>query len=115
MLATGLCVLHCLTLPLLVPLAAAVGAPALVSPTAERIVLLATVLFASLVLMHGCRHHHHHRAPLVLAACGGLLYAVKGQLGEAAEPLMVLTGGALIIAAHAWNLRLCRQCSNGHH
>ena len=113
MLATGLCVLHCLALPLLVPLAAAVGVPALVSPTAERIALVVTLLFASLVLMHGCRHHHHQRAPLALAALGGLLYAAKGQLGEAAEPLMVLTGGVLISAAHAWNLRLCQQCGAG--
>lgn len=108
MLATSLCVGHCLTLPLLGPLAVAAGLPWLTDPNLERGLLLLTLLLACVVLLGGCRRHRH-LAPLLFAASGGLFYAFKGWPGEAAEPLMVAAGGCLIVAAHAWNLHLCRR------
>ena len=110
--ATSLCALHCLLLPLLLPLATATGLSLLVSASAERVVLLTTLIFACVVLAHGCRHHHN-RWPLVLAAVGGALYAFKGQFGHELEPMMVVAGASLIVGAHLWNLRLCRHCA--HH
>lgn len=111
--ATALCVAHCLALPLLIPLAVAWGVPALTDPTTERMILMATLALACVVLLRGCRVHHHRIEPLLLAAAGGLVYACKGVAGHEFEPLMVCLGGAAIIGAHAWNVRLCRACAHG--
>lgn len=109
--ATTICAIHCLMLPLLVPLATATGLSLLVSATAERLVLASTLLFACVVLVNGCRHHHN-RLPLALAGLGGVLYALKGSLGHEVEPLFVVSGACLIVGAHLWNLRLCRHCAH---
>lgn len=104
--ATLLCVIHCLMLPVLLPIATTVGLGILVSAAGERVMLLATLLLAYVVLRNG-RRYHHRQAPLILAGLGGLLYAGKQLAGEAWEPLLVVVGGMLIIAAHVLNLRLC--------
>lgn len=113
MIATGLCIMHCLTLPLLVPVLLAWGAPALADPSIERLFLLVTLAFAVVIMLRSSRIHHRRYSPLLLAATGGLCYLFKGSVGESLEPAMVALGGLMIIGAHVWNLRLCRMsCDN---
>ena len=106
--ASLLCILHCLALPMLLPIAATLGLGLLVSATAERIVLLATLVLAYGVLRRG-RRHHHRGGPLILAGIGGLLYAGKQIPGETWEPVAVVLGGGLLMAAHGWNLQLTKR------
>lgn len=110
MTASVLCVVHCLMLPTLIPLAAAVGLSWLVTETVEWFLLLATLSFAAVVLLRGCKHHQR-RLPLVLVGAGGIAYFSKELLGHDLEPLFVFMGGSLIVAAHFLNLRFCRSCS----
>jgi hypothetical protein len=110
--ATSLCVVHCLTMPVLIPLSVAWGLPLLTAPSTERFILIGTLVFACVTLLRSCRLNHHQISPLLLASLGGIFYTFKGAAGETWEPAMVAFGGVAIVVAHGWNLRLCRNCKN---
>ena len=46
--------------------------------------------------------------PLILLFAGGVIYWHKDSLGAMGEPIIILIGASLIIAAHWVNLRLVR-------
>lgn len=107
--ATALCALHCLMLPLLLPILALGGLGVIADPVFEHAVLAATALLAAVVLWHGYRRHHGRALPLVLAAIGVLLYAVRMQFGTAVEPLVLSLGAGCVVGAHLLNLRFARD------
>lgn len=106
-LASSLCLVHCLCLPLL-----AFALPGLVATLGGEVVhrvLLAFVLPLALIALPLGYRRHRVRGPLVLGGLAVLLLVLVVGLEESlphemGEPLSWLANGALIVA-HLWNRR----------
>lgn len=106
---TAVCAVHCLALPLLLPVLATSDLAMLSHHEFEWVVLGLTFVLAAAVLTHGYRHHHHRRLPLVLAAFGAAICLLRHELGAALEPLVLALGAGLIVVAHGLNLKWSRH------
>lgn|GEM_PF-895957 len=107
------CVAHCLASPVL-----AVGAAAAGVELAEEGVhtgfALVAVAVGMLAFVPGYRRHRRTRVPAGAALGMALLWApaVAGEaLGALGEPLVVVTGGLLLVQAHRWNRSFCTGCA----
>jgi|SRR5690554_3442720 len=107
---TTLCALHCLLLPVILPLLSLIGLSFLGEELLERMILGTSIVVGLIALFSGMRKHTRFY-PLVLLIAGGFVYWHKDSLGEMAEPLIIFIGAGLIIAAHWVNLRLVRAIS----
>lgn len=107
-LATTACALHCLLMPLLLPLFMVSGLAALADRRFEWAVLALTLTLAGLVLWQGYRYHHGRRLPLVAAAVGALIYAARSMLAVSWEPLILILGASCVVMAHLLNRRYSR-------
>ncbi|WP_315853253.1 MerC domain-containing protein [Alteromonas oceanisediminis] len=116
---SGLCALHCLALPLLLPILPFVASSFVAEVWFERTILSLSILVGATALLIGFYRHHRQRYPLFALAAGAAIYWNKDIFGEAYEPITIALGAGLIIAAHLMNLRLCRTCrtceSETHH
>ncbi|EWH08447.1 MerC-like membrane protein [Catenovulum agarivorans DS-2] len=108
--ATSLCALHCIFLPVLLPLLPLLGLSVVAEETFEHFVLAASMLIGFIALFTGFHRYHRKLYPFYSLALGGFVYASKDVLGEAYEPLVVTVGAILIILAHILNMRLCKSC-----
>lgn len=108
----AVCAVHCLLLPLLLPVLAMSGLEELADPRVEQTIVVTTVVLAGIVLWHGYRYHHGRQLPLLIAAMGGVVFAVRHALGTTSEPALLAVGAILIITSHALNLRFHRSTSH---
>ncbi|MCC5854285.1 MAG: MerC domain-containing protein [Idiomarina sp.] len=102
------CALHCLLVPVVLPMLTLVGLSFLGYEIFERIILSASLLLGGVAITLGFRHHSSP-LPLLALIAGGTLYFFKDVAGHAWEPLFVVIGAALIVTAHTFNLYLCRS------
>lgn len=113
MIASSLCALHCLLMPLAVGLLPLFGLGFLADEQTEW-ALIGMALFVGLCsLIPGFWFHHRKLQPLIVFAFGvGLILLVRLLLENLPplELLGVVMGGGLLAAAHAMNLRYCRLC-----
>ncbi len=114
MLISGLCLVHCLALPLLLALLPLAAASFVADEHFHRWLLLAIVPVSALALVSGCRRHRSLRVLLCGAAAVTLLvFAAYGNsmvgLSPLGESILTIAGGLLLAAAHFINLRLHRQ------
>ena len=107
---SSLCALHCLLLPILVPLLPYVGATFFADSWFERSILTVSLMIGFWALLSGFYRYHRQLYPLYSLVLGGLIYWNKDMFGEAYEPFTIAVGAVLIIAAHIINLRLCQSC-----
>jgi hypothetical protein len=107
---TSLCALHCLLLPILIPLAPLIASSFVAEAWFERVILSASILVGFAALFIGFHKYHRQLYPIYSLVLGALIYWNKHMFGEAYEPLIIAVGAFLIIAAHLANLRLCRKC-----
>ncbi|RZQ55438.1 MerC domain-containing protein [Pseudidiomarina tainanensis] len=107
---TTLCALHCLLLPVILPMLSLIGLSFIGEELLERVILGTSILLGLVALISGIRQHARFY-PLVLLIAGGFIYWHKDSLGEMGEPVIILLGASLIIAAHWVNLRLVRSTS----
>ncbi|WP_417686618.1 MerC domain-containing protein [Pseudidiomarina gelatinasegens] len=105
---TTLCALHCLLLPVILPILSLIGLSFLGEELLERLILGTSIVLGLVALVSGMRQHAR-MYPLVLLVAGGFVYWHKDSLGDMGEPLIILIGAGLIIAAHWVNLRLVRS------
>lgn len=112
MMLSGVCIIHCLVIPLLVAVAPILGI-SLLSDQAFHWLLLVLVLPASLwALTSGCRRHG--RLTIVAVGAAGLLIlasvgiAGHRMFGEEGERFMTLIGSAVVAIAHLMNYRQLR-------
>ncbi|QIL90301.1 MerC family mercury resistance protein [Microbulbifer sp. SH-1] len=105
---TGLCLLHCLTAPLLVVLGGAGVLSAVVQDEMLHLVLLAlAVLIALASFPAACRQHR--RPAVMIAGFSGvsiLMLAVALGLEGHWELVVSTIGASLLVAAHWANRRL---------
>ncbi len=102
---TTLCALHCLLLPVILPMLSVIGLGFIGATILERTILGASLLVGAIALSQGVRRHHQVY-PVGLLIAGGTLYWFKDALGASMEPWLILVGAALIVIAHWVNLRL---------
>lgn len=108
---TSVCALHCLLLPILLPLAPLIASTFVASEWFERVILSASILIGFAALFIGFHQYHRQLYPLYSLTLGGLIYWNKNMFGESYEPYIVGVGAIFIIGAHLANLRLCKKCT----
>ncbi|PTB85982.1 MerC domain-containing protein [Pseudidiomarina aestuarii] len=104
---TTLCALHCLLLPVILPLLSMIGLSFIGEELLERVILGTSIILGMVALFIGMRQHMK-AYPIALLLAGGVIYWHKDSLGEMGEPVIILLGASMIIAAHWVNLRLIR-------
>jgi hypothetical protein len=102
---TTLCALHCLLLPVILPMLSVIGLGFIGATVLERTILGASLLVGAIALSQGVRRHRQVY-PVGLLIAGGSLYWFKDVFGDSMEPWVILLGAALIVVAHWANLRL---------
>lgn len=107
---TTLCALHCLLLPVILPMLSLIGLSFIGEEMLERTILSISLIVGFVALLIGMRKHLRFY-PLVLLFAGGVVYWHKDSLGEIGEPAIILVGASLIIAAHWVNLKLTRAAT----
>ena len=114
MLASGMCLVHCLAFPLLVALFPLLGIGG-DSDTFHVTMVGVAIVAALLSLAPGYRMHR-----LVLVAAAGATglaclasaaFVVGPRYGETAETCVTVLGAALISLAHLRNRACCRACA----
>ncbi|NMP17176.1 MULTISPECIES: MerC domain-containing protein [unclassified Thalassotalea] len=108
--ATSLCALHCILLPVLLPVLSLLGLEAWASHEAEHMFLFATLVLGSVALFSGFKRYHRKIYPFYLLFLGGFIYWHKHSVDESVQPLMIIVGAVLLVAAHVVNLKLCNNC-----
>jgi hypothetical protein len=112
MAASTLCVAHCIATPFLALMLPVIAAAEGVT---HGLLGVAIVLFALLAFVPGLRMHGKKRV-LLLGATGVTLIWAALLLPEALveDPVreaMTVVGGLAMVAAHVFNVALCRKCS----
>lgn len=111
MLVAALCFVHCVAGPLLLSVAgfsALIGA----SEKLEPVFMLSSVSLGVATLVPAYRKKHHRLSCLVLFLCGVFCLGVRRCIRwtSIAEVILIGLGAALIIGAHALNLKFSRRC-----
>ncbi|WP_412971907.1 MerC domain-containing protein [Glaciecola sp. MF2-115] len=107
---SSLCAVHCLLLPLLLPIAPLVASSFFAEVWFERMILSFSIMIGFAALFIGFHKYHRQLYPLYSLVLGGLIYWNKDIFGEQYEPFTIAIGAFLIIAAHITNMRLCKSC-----
>ena len=105
---TTLCAIHCLLLPVILPLLAMAGLAFIGEDALENTILGLSVVVGLWSLISGARKHGKWHL-LSLLLLGAVIYSQRDILGHWGEPIIILFGAGLIIYAHVSNLRLNRK------
>lgn len=105
---TTVCAIHCLLLPLILPLLALAGLAFIGEDLLENAILGLSVVVGLVSLVGGARRHGEWRL-LVPLLVGAVIYSQRDILGPWGEPAIILLGAGLIIYAHWSNLQRTRQ------
>ncbi|WP_166425319.1 MerC domain-containing protein [Paraglaciecola sp. 20A4] len=108
--ASSLCAVHCLALPILIPLLPLIGASFFAEDWFERIILSLSMIVGFWALLSGFYRYHRRIYPLYSLMLGGIIYWNKDMFGESYEPFTIAVGAMLIVGAHVVNLKLCKSC-----
>jgi len=117
---SGVCMLHCLALPLLLTISPILNVT-LLSETVFHVLLLAFILPTSVIaLTIGCRSHKD-KITLVLGALGLSILTITAFFGHqlvglTGERILSSFGGLILASAHIQNYRCCRRdnCNHDH-
>lgn len=115
---SGLCLLHCLALPVLLAVFPLLGSFFIPHETFHQLILVIVVPTTALALGSGYRCHHR-LGVLALGALGvaGLVaaaFTVHRLEAEQLERAMTIAGGLILACAHGWNFQLTRA-RRAHH
>ncbi len=108
-----LCVIHCLSLPLLVALLPSFTLLSIHGEAFHFWMVVAVIPISIFALQMGCKKHKNLTIGLIgLAGLTMLLLAVmfgESHLGEIGEKGLTTLGAILIALSHVKNYRLCRK------
>ncbi|NTS75601.1 MerC domain-containing protein [Catenovulum sp. SM1970] len=102
--------MHCIFLPVLIPVLPLLGLSFFSSHAYELVSLLVAFAIGFVALFSGFHKHHRSLYPFYSLTLGIFVYANRETFGSAYEPLIVGVGSALIIFAHVLNIKLCNSC-----
>ena len=113
--ASFLCALHCLAMPLLLPLLAVTGLHFLAAPAFEIAMILLAMGIGALSIGRGYVCAHRKLQPVLLLSGGAVLLLASKIPGLVEIELWLIAPGAVcIMVAHLLNLRFCRACPVCH-
>lgn len=107
---TSLCAIHCIMLPVLLPLLPLMGLTVAHNHAFERIILLITMVLGFITLFAGFHRYHRKLYPFYSLFIGGFIYWQKDLFGPAYEHYILIVGASFVVLAHLLNLRLCNHC-----
>ena len=108
--ATSLCALHCILLPILLPMLPLLGLSFLADHAWEHVFLLLTAALGTIALFSGFKRYHKRLYPFYLLYLGIALYWIKHNFAPEYSPFFIIGGASLIVAAHFINIKLCNSC-----
>ena len=117
---SGVCVLHCLALPIALTILPIVNV-SLLDESTFHLIMMAVILPISIIALSiGCRQHKD-KLTLVLGSAGLMLLTITALfghdlLGLSGERIVTSIGGLILAAAHIQNYRCCRNddCAHEH-
>ena len=111
------CAVHCLVMPILIPLLPLVAGSFLAGETTESVILTVTLLIAAPTLFRGYLRHRKFRVPaifllglLFLALRPGAFHHDHAHEGELMHFVLAALAGFSLAVGHWLNLRLCKSC-----
>ena len=117
---SGVCMLHCLALPIALTILPIVNVTLLDESTFHLIMMAVILPISVIALSIGCRQHKD-RLTLILGSVGLVILtttAIFGHdlLGLTGERIVTSIGGLILAAAHIQNYRCCRDddCAHDH-
>ncbi len=110
--ASAVCAVHCLLLPVLLPVLLSMGLGIFSSEWFENVMIWSAVGIALFTASHGFLKKHGKAYPYIFLAVAVAVLLNKEILGERFEPFVVLTGSIFIVITNALNWHLCRSCPN---
>lgn len=108
--ATSLCALHCILLPIILPALPLLGLSFLADHVWEHVFLIITAILGSYAVLSGFKRYHKKLYPFYMLLLGVVIYWMKHDFGEEWQPLFIISGASLIVAAHLINIKLCNSC-----
>lgn len=114
-----LCALHCIVTPLIILSIPFIARYYLAHPLVH--LFLAILIFpVGLIAFVSGFLHHRKKLILALGVPGVLIvafvpYLVHGLSLPLDEPILMILGSVLLMAAHWGNLKACRNCAIHHH
>ncbi|HLQ86232.1 MAG TPA: MerC domain-containing protein [Salinisphaeraceae bacterium] len=117
---SGLCLIHCLILPLLVALFPLLGATLMSHEAFHQIILIAVVPTTAIALGLGYRRHRHLPVAILgVTGIGALVlaaFALHSLRAHYLETWITVAGGIVLALAHISNFRRCRHgyCAPHH-
>lgn len=107
---TSLCAIHCIMLPVILPVLPLLGLSVVHNHAFERIVLLITMVLGFITLFIGFHRYHRKLYPFYSLFLGGFIYWQKDAWGPELEHVVLVVGASLVVLAHIMNMRLCNSC-----
>ena len=108
-----LCAIHCAVLPLFFTSLPVFGFEILQNKTFEYGMIAVAGIIGISALFHGWKRHHHKKLPLGVFVAG-LLFLIFKELFPSLELWLLIPAATLIIIAHFFNFRFCRQANHCH-
>lgn len=117
-LTSFLCIIHCVSLPLLIVFVPSMASYFSDEGVAHYMLYSVAIVAALLSIAPGYRMHLK-KAPLIWLGAGlaslGLATFAHDYLGHDYEPFIAVFGSLLIIRAHYLNHKLCHHCHEHNH
>jgi phosphoglycerol transferase MdoB-like AlkP superfamily enzyme len=109
---TSLCAIHCILLPVILPVLPLLGLTAAHNHAFEGFVLLFTMVLGFITLFIGFHRYHRKLYPFYSLFLGGFIYWQRDAWGHEYEHVILVIGASLVVFAHIMNMRLCNQCNS---
>lgn len=109
---TSLCAIHCILLPVILPVLPLLGLTAAHNHAFEGFVLLFTMVLGFITLFIGFHRYHRKLYPFYALFLGGFIYWQRDAWGHEYEHFILVIGAVLVVGAHIMNMRLCNQCND---
>lgn len=109
-LLSGVCAVHCLVMPLLLPMLVLFNLGFIASESFEFWSWNITFGLCATITLYQFMFKHKHGAVFIPLALGFILMMNKELFGESVEPFVAMAVGLFLVATHFLNLKLCESC-----
>lgn len=113
--ASVACLIHCIALPLILPLLPLVGVSFLSDKTTEIWITIGVLVCAGASLLIGFFKYHQKLFPVYLFAVSAVLMMYSQSLPHSKGHFVLAAGAICMTAAHIANIRLCKTCPTCDH
>ncbi len=113
--ASAVCLIHCIALPLLLPILPLIGLSFLSSERAEIWIMIGVLIAAGASLLIGFFKYHQKLFPVYLFAVSAVLMIYSRSLEHNTGHFVLAAAAICMTIAHIANIRLCKTCPTCDH